>query len=469
MKNFMALLIFVCTAGFIFPQPEFTGNWTGTLSFNNVNLRIVFRIFEDGDSLKAFLDSPDQGAKDIAVNSIVIGGEKITLNVQIIRGFYEGTLNKDSLFLDGTWNQGGLSLPLKLVKTDEVAEVKRPQNPERPFPYNEEEVTFGNIDAGITLAGTFTYPKEGSSFPVVILVSGSGPQDRDESLMNHKPFLVLSDYLTRRGIAVLRYDDRGIGKSTGDFSKATTLDFVSDALAAVDYLMTRKEIDKNKIGLAGHSEGGLIAPMASNRKEEISFIVLMAGPGLRGDKILLRQQELIARAEGTPEERIAVDNELAARMYELIISEQDISVLRAKLKDLIHEGYSKLSEKEKNQDPDEESSVNRTLAQITSPWFLYFVRYDPYPELKKVDVPVLAVIGEKDLQVPAKEDLALIEGALKAGGNKNYKVLELPGLNHLFQTAVTGRVTEYGTIEETFSPSAMEIIADWIIQNAGKK
>jgi len=294
-------------------------------------------------------------------------------------------------------------------------------------------------------------------------------QDRDESLLNHKPFLVLSDYLTRRGIAVLRYDDRGGGKSTGNFSEATSMDFVSDALAAVNFLTKRKEVDKSKLGIAGHSEGGLIAPLASNKSKDISFIVLMAGPGIPGDELLLKQMALISKAEGETEDEIKKGYDVSARMYKLLKTEKDTAVLKKEMRSLLKLSFEGLSEEQKKDIPDMDIVIDQQLKQLLSPWFRFFVDYDPYPEIKRVKVPVLAINGEKDLQVPAKDNLEAIEKALKEGGNKNFRTVEMPGLNHLFQKSNTGSVSEYAKIEETFSPDAMKIIADWILETTGNK
>jgi uncharacterized protein len=464
MKSFILFLFAVFSFGQItFSQEEYAGNWQGTLRIQNTELRLVLRVISEGDSLRAFLDSPDQGAKDIPVSALTINDTLFRADVAVIQGYYEGVLKRDSMKMDGSWVQGGMTLPLTLTKTGKIDEVRRPQIPVRPFPYQEEEVFFDNKEGDVTLAGTFTYPEEGSNFPAVILISGSGMQDRDVTILNHKPFLVLSDYLTRRGIAVLRYDDRGGGKSTGDFTAATTMDFVTDALAAVNYLKTRKEVDKNKIGLAGHSEGGLIAPVASNRDEDISFIILMAGPGLPGEEILTLQHKLISGTEGRKEEVIARDLRISKKIYEFLKTEKDTSVLRKEIRSLLYEAYSELTGEEKQYAPDPDIMIDMQLRQITSPWFIQFVNYDPYPELVKVNVPLLAIIGENDLQVPARENLDAIEKALKEGGNENYKIVEMPGLNHLFQRSETGAVSEYAKIEETFSPDAMKVIADWIL------
>ncbi|RPI72503.1 MAG: alpha/beta hydrolase [Ignavibacteriales bacterium] len=365
----------------------------------------------------------------------------------------------------GTWSQGGSSFPLSLIRSAGIKPPKRPQEPEPPLPYIEEEITIKNEQDDLTLSGTFTYPENIDNLPVVILISGSGPQNRNEELLGHKPFLVLADHLTRNGIAVLRFDDRGIGQSTGDFSSATTEDFVTDVLAAVDYLETRKEIDQDKIGLIGHSEGGLVAPIASVKCDEIDFIILMAAPGLSGREILRLQTALIMRAGGADEELISREVESAMKSYDIIINEQDSAAAREKLKKYFDESYAGMSKEEKEQLGNPDSYFDQQARMLLSPWFKYFLEYDPYPVLTEVKIPVLAINGEKDLQVPPKENLSLIEKAFNEGGNKNYKIVELPGLNHLFQVAETGSPDEYVKIEQTISPDALNLITEWINQN----
>ena len=355
--------------------------------------------------------------------------------------------------IEGIWSQGGLKLELNLKKVDKVEALKRPQEPKEPFPYNAEDVTFKNNIDSVVLAGTLTYPKDGNNFPAVVLISGSGGQNRDEELLGHKPFLVIADYLTRNGIAVLRFDDRGIAQSTGDHSIATSQDFAKDVLAAVDYLKSRDEINHSKIGLIGHSEGGLIAPMVANQSNDIAFIILMAGPGISGDSILYLQGALIQRAEGTSEDEIQKSMQLQRKLFLVVKNTEDDELLKQKIEKIFRSEYSKISEEEKNSLGDPEVYMNAQLKTLTSPWFKYFLKYDPFPTLEKVKCPVLAINGENDLQVPPKENLSAIEEALKKGGNTKYEIKMLPGLNHLFQTSNTGAISEYGTIEETISPS----------------
>jgi uncharacterized protein len=442
---------------------DIEGSWAGSLKISNVELRIVFNVSLDSTGkLIANLDSPDQGAYGIAVDEVIITGDSVKFIVGVVKGFYAGKFYPDSLKISGIWNQGGMSFPLDLRKADFVEKPKRPQEPKEPFPYKSEEVKFINKNTGDTLAGTFTYPFEGAPYTVVILVSGSGPQNRDEELLGHKPFLVLSDYLTRKGIAVLRYDDRGVGESTGDFRSATSKDFAEDALAAVEFLMARNDVDK--IGIAGHSEGGIIAPMAAVQSEDVDFIVLMAGTGVRGDSILTMQTELIMRAGGSTEEEIKRNLDVYRSIYNVLQSDDNDELTRRRLTKILDDAYELLSEQEKAESGSKEMLIESQMGVLISTWFRYFLSYDPYPTLTEVKCPVLAIISEKDLQVPPKENLSAIEQALKEGGNKNYKIVEMPGLNHLFQKSETGSPTEYGKIEETFSEDAMKVIADWILE-----
>jgi fermentation-respiration switch protein FrsA (DUF1100 family) len=438
---------------------EITGDWNGVLKVQGTQLRLVFHIEKSELGYSSKMDSPDQGAFDIPVTSTSFENGALKISISNARIEYEGTLEgKDKII--GVFNQAGQSFPMNLSKNAvEKEEIKRPQEPKEPFPYLSEEVTFENKKAEITLAGTLTQPESGDNFASVILISGSGPQNRDEELMGHKPFLVLSDYLTRNGIAVLRFDDRGTGESTGKFASATSADLATDVEAAVQYLKTRKEIDQTKIGLAGHSEGGIIAPMVAGRSEDVAFIILMAGTGIPGDQLLLLQQRLLGKASGMTDNQLDANDVISSKAFEIIKNskspERDLS-------DYMSETYRSLP---KNQIPNgmtESDFVNAQVNQMTSPWMKYFIQYNPVPTLEKVSCPVLAINGSKDLQVPAKENLEAIESALSRGGNENVTTKELQGLNHLFQESETGLPSEYATIEQTFSPIAMEEILNWI-------
>jgi hypothetical protein len=445
-------------------QIDLSGTWSGKLSLpNTMKLTIVFYFQKDVEGkYTATMDSPDQGAKGITTESVTIKEDSIFIKVPSIMGSYEGKIFSDSLKIDGKWKQGGMSLDLAVYKVDKVEEVKRPQEPKEPFPYKVEEVTFENKTHKLTLAGTLTIPLEGGNFPAVIMITGSGGQNRDEELLGHKPFLVIADYLTRNGFAVLRYDDRGIAKSTGDHSLATTEDFAIDALSAVNYLKTKNEINHSKIGMTGHSEGGIIAPMAAIQSNDIAFIILMAGPGIPGDSILYLQGELIQRAEGESEEEIQKMARIQRQLFPMIKESTNETELKTEMEKLFWEEYALMSDKEKSELGDPKVYLATEMKTLTSPWFKNFLKYDPIPTLEKVKCPVLAINGEKDLQVTYKENLSAIEEALKRGGNENYEIKMLPGLNHLFQTAKTGAISEYSQIEETISLFALETMLNWL-------
>ncbi len=442
--------------------------WQGALDVSGMKLRLVLKISQAPDgTLTATLDSIDQGAMNLPVDSIIIEGKTMRFEMKQIGGSYEGTFNKDGTEVSGQWKQGGASLPLVLKRADKTAqapEIKRPQEPKKPYPYREEDVVYENAEAGIKLAGTLTLPRGKGPFPAALLITGSGPQDRDEALLGHRPFLVLADYLTRRGIAVLRTDDRGVGKSTGDFSKATSEDFAGDARAGVEYLKSRKEINPKKIGLIGHSEGGLIAPMVAAQSPDVAFIVLLAGTGVTGEELLLLQATLILKASGVSEEAIAKNRAVQEAIFTVLKEEPDNAQAAKKIREMLTEELAKMSEEEKKAYGISEEFVEIQIKQSLTPWFRYFVTYDPRPTLMKIKCPVLAINGEKDLQVQPGQNLLAIAAALEAGGNSDYTLVKLANLNHLFQTSQTGSPLEYAQIEETFSPIALEVIGDWILR-----
>lgn len=351
-----------------------------------------------------------------------------------------------------------------LFSTNLTAQNKRPQEPKKPFNYIVEEVSFVNNKAnGIKLAGTLTIPKNNKKPPVAILISGSGPQDRDETLFRHKPFLVLADFLTNNGIAVLRYDDRGTAKSEGDFENATSFDFATDVEAAINYIKSRKEFEKSKIGLIGHSEGGLIAPIVTSRNNDVSFNVLLAGTGVLGREVLESQAWAMAKKSGATQTVLEFNKSLTNKLYDVIITENDFSKVEAKAKDSLTAFKEELVN---NESPFSvyvtDALINQVSGMGKSKWMCTFIKTNPQDYLKKVTCPVLALNGSKDLQVLPELNLGGIESALKE--NPDVTIKELEGLNHLFQTAETGLVSEYKTIEETFSLTALAIIKDWILE-----
>ncbi|MGO8757824.1 MAG: alpha/beta hydrolase family protein [Terracidiphilus sp.] len=433
---------------------DIDGIWMGALDTGAIKLRIAFKIVNTQDGLTAQMQSPDQSPTWVPATDVKRDGAAFIIEVKGIGATFEGRIAADLNSIDGTFTQGAAKLPLQLkrVKDESSLERPRPQNPVKPYPYREEDVTYTNKAAGDTLAATLTVPPGQGPFPAVLLIVGSGPHDRDESLMGHKPFLVLADYLTRKGIVVLRADKRGVGKSTGNLEAATTADFADDAQAGVDYLKTRPEVDPHRIGLIGHSEGGVIAPMVAARDHDVAFIVLMAGTGVPGDQIIVEQGRLIAEAGGASKEKADQSAAQEREVLALVESEKDPAVLEKDLREkLAADGVP-------------EAQIGASVKMASSPWFRYFLTYDPAATLRKVACPVLAINGEKDPQVPPAQNLPAIRKALEDGGNKHFEVDELPGLNHLFQTAKTGAPSEYGEIEETMSPVALDKMASWILK-----
>ncbi|ESU24854.1 hypothetical protein FEDK69T_04070 [Flavobacterium enshiense DK69] len=461
MKSFSTLflsLITILTAS----AQDITGQWNGVLKVQGTQLRLVFHITKSGNGFSSTMDSPDQGAAGIPTTSTSFENSKLKIEVANAQIEYSGEFKDDEII--GTFKQSGYEFPMNLSrKPIEKETIKRPQEPVTPYPYHTEDVTFNNPKANITLAGTLSLPKKEGNFPAVILITGSGPQNRDEELLGHKPFLVISDYLTKNGIAVLRYDDRGIGQSKGDFKSANSADFATDVESAIAYLKTRKEINKKKIGLIGHSEGGLIAPMVASKSKDVDFIVLLAGTGIQGDQLLLLQQELIGKAAGASETDIQKTYQNNKKIFEMVGKSTDDEKLKADLKLTIKEMLKNDPTAEIPSGMSEDEFISVQVEQITSPWMLYFLRFNPSSTLEKVKCPVLAINGEKDLQVPAKVNLSAIENSLKKGGNKKITIKEFPNLNHLFQECKTGSPSEYAEIEQTFSPAALDEITKWIL------
>jgi pimeloyl-ACP methyl ester carboxylesterase len=442
---------------------DITGQWNGLLKVQGIQLRVVFNISKSDNGYNSTMDSPDQGAKGIPVTSTSFENSVLKLAVTNLRVEYEGTLTKHNN-ITGTFKQAGQSFPMDLSREKiEKVKIVRTQEPTAPFPYYSEDVKFENTQDKIILAGTLTLPAKEGLFPVVILISGSGPQNRDEELMGHKPFLVLADHLTRKGIAVLRFDDRGTAESTGDFKTATTPDFARDVESAIKYLKTRKEVNKKQIGLIGHSEGGIIAPMVAAGSKDVNFIVLLAGTGIRGDQLLLLQQELIGKASGINDADLQKSKVINKGVFDIVLKSNDDPSLKTKLTTHLKQTMKDVPASAKPAGMNEDDYIKLQVSQLTAPWMNYFIKYDPAPMLEKVRCPVLAVNGSKDLQVPAKVNLEAIDKALKKGGNKKVVTKILPNLNHLFQECTTGSPAEYATIEQTFSPIALDEISGWIL------
>jgi len=431
------------------------GNWEGVLTVQTMQLKLIFNINNTDKGLVSTMDSPDQGAKGIPVTAIDFENNILKLKIDNANIAYEGILKtKDTII--GNFVQSGQSFPLILIKKGENTTEIRYQEPSKPYSYHSENIFFDNEEDSVRLSGTLTLPSNKGKFPVVILITGSGPQNRDEELFNHKPFLVLSDHLTKKGIAVLRFDDRGVGKSTGTFANATTKNFTADVESAIKYLKTRKEIKKKKIGLIGHSEGGVIASIVANSSDDVDFIVLLATPGLRGDKLMLLQKRKLESQSGMSELEISKGQEIFSDIYELILNSR---ASNQKLNDDINNILTLKYDSQLTA-----SQIKNLSNQLTSPWMYYYLKFDIKTSLMNLKCPVLALNGEKDLQVPAKENLKAIKNALIQGGNDKGTIKKLPYLNHLFQECETGLPNEYAIIEQTFSPIALNEITNWLLK-----
>lgn len=332
----------------------------------------------------------------------------------------------------------------------------RPQEPQPPFTYKSEDVVIFNKHDQTKLAGTLTTPSSGGKHPIVLLISGSGAQDRNSEIFGHKSFWVIADYLTNHGIAVLRIDDRGVGGSNGVHNAAGLLEFQRDAETAIEYLKSRSEVDPQKIGIIGHSLGGALAPIVASKDSSLAFIIMLAGPGMRGDKLMLLQKEIIERKMGLNDLAVSIGQKNIGGSYEIIRNDTIVpDSLKSELKRYFTKVFGAALPS---------AQLESLSAQLSIPWLRDLIRYDPAEFLSKVKCPVLAINGEKDLQVPAKENLAGIAEILLQAGNNKLKSVSVPNLNHLFQDCDTGMVDEYQKIEMTFSPEVLKIMKDWIVE-----
>ena len=447
-KNSLLIVLFtILTASTAMAQIE--GYWKGEMNVGVQKLETAFDIKAVENGYAATFDVPAQGAYDIPVDETTFQDGHLQLTMSALGARYSGTLKDD--VIEGEFTQNGMTFPLNLVRSEKKEQQKtRPQDPQPPFHYQIEEVTFVNEKEGNTLAGTLTIPEGDGPFPAMVLVSGSGQQNRDEELMNHRPFWVIADYCARHGIAVLRYDDRGVGGSDGEVMNATSMDFSYDAEAAFDYLRNRKEINATKVGILGHSEGGVINFMVSSRRPEVAFLVSLAGPSVNGIEVLKEQQAAILRASGMTEEMVQFNGNANAQMFDIIETSNDREEADTLLRQLLKGwGYN-------------EELTEQTVGQMASPWMYYFLRYDPTDAIVKTNCPALLLNGTKDLQVIATQNLPGYEKIIAEHGKTNLTLRELPDLNHLFQHCETGSPNEYFEIEETISPEVLEMVVGFV-------
>jgi len=454
-ENRDMLKIVACLIGaaaLVSAQPaSIEGLWQGTLNVGAVKLRLALHISRDGNgALAVKMDSIDQGG---SLNASAASFANPAFHFESPKGMikYDGTMNAEGTEIAGTFTQSA-TMPLVFKRVEKLDTLARPQMPKPPFPYRAEDVEYENKTGGVKLAGTLTIPQGSGQFPVALMITGSGPQDRDETLMGHKPFLVIADYLSRRGIAVLRVDDRGMGKSTGRDADATIDDMVGDVLTGVTFLKGRAEIDPHHIGVIGHSLGGIVGPLAASRSQDISFVVMLAGTGVTGMETMYRQSAAIIRASGGTDAMVAANRKVQELMFTIVRAEQDPKVAADKLREALKQSSPGISD----------GAIDQQIATTNSPNIRSFLVYDPAPTLAKLRVPVLAMNGSRDVQVIPEQNLPAIVKALSEGGDPDFEAVELTGLNHLFQTCKTCIPAEYPEIEETFSPAALATMGEWL-------
>ena len=452
------LISFLFTLPVILSQ-EAVGTWHGLLDVGQ-KLRLDIHISKSGDTYSGKLDSPDQGAKDIPATKVEFTNNTLVFEVKNLGVSYSGNLKSDSI--DGIFKQGGFST--KLLLTRSIVELKaanRPQNPLGPFDYLEEEVSFENKVEKFNLSGSLTYPKGEGPFPAVILVSGSGAQDRNEEIFEHKPFWVIADYLTNQGFAVLRYDDRGTAKSEGNFETATSVELANDAEGALDYLKANPKINAAKICIAGHSEGAMLAVILAARRKDIHSIALLAGPGIQGSELLLLQQYLINKANGIPEKSNKAMQRFNRKIYKIVTNQSNVTDSKPIIEKEIRKALKNTRDEELPGYSSKEQLIQESLSNVCNPWMFYFIKYNPKSDLEKVNCHVLALNGSKDLQVPPKENLGAMQKYIPKS-DKSHVFRELPNLNHLLQECESGNPQEYRTIEQTIQPEVLKILGDWL-------
>lgn len=448
-------------------QSPFAGNWSGKLDAG-VSMRLVFHI-KDSTGIHVTMDSPDQNAFGFKADNAVIHGDSITISFNRVRGKYRALLRTENerQQLNGTWYQGGMQFPLNMERGEAPA-PPRPQTPKPPFDYVVEDVVYTNADKSVTLGGTITRPNGTGKYPAVILITGSGQQDRDETLFSHKPFWVIADHLTKNGFAVLRVDDRGMGKSKGEVENATSVDFANDVTTSLNYLKTRPDIDLKKIGLLGHSEGGMIAPIAAAKTKDVAFMVLLAGPAVRGDEVLNEQRVAIMKASGIDATVVHEIDIISRKITGIIIDSKTKEEALSKAEEETMQWASSASSDAKAvlniaSDDQAKTYAAQTVSQMYVPWVRYFLQFDPVPVLAKTKIPVLAIFGEKDIQVLPKQNLEPMKRALaKSRKPSDFSVVEIKGVNHLFQKCNSCAVAEYGGLTETMSEETLRTITDWL-------
>lgn len=461
---FLVLSSYILTYS-IYSQPKkIDGSWSGKIEMMGMKLDFEVTFKTVTDSISGTMKIPAQTDKDINLAKIkyTFPGLKFEMPAGPGTAVFDGKFEGDTV--RGIMKQAGMEGKFYLASGKLKEIVKDTMAPEEK-PYKIEEVAFTNAEN--TFAGTLTIPFTRGKHPAVIMITGSGAQNRDEELFGFKPFAVIADYFTTRGIAVLRYDDRGFGESKGKkVSESTTHDFAEDVIEAVKYLQSRDDINPEQIGLCGHSEGGIVAPLAATMNENIAFIILIAGTSVKGIDIIQEQSRLIMKANNSSDSEIEKSQLLYSKLYQSTVTDTGWNDLKLMIKDLIlAESKSETDSAKAADEKNAETMAEMQLQGLRSNWFKYFLAYDPYPALTKVKCPVLALFGELDLQVPPSQNKGPMEEALSKSKTKDYKIIVMPKANHLFQSANTGSPTEYGVLPKEFVPEFLDTMSNWILEH----
>lgn len=451
-------------------EGDLVGRWTGALTVLGSELGFSIEFSRGADGLAAKIDIPAQGASGLPLTAVAETGDTVHFELQAGPGLAVWHGAREGDVIEGTFTQGGAAGTFRVARDgSDAAAAGEPDEPDEPVPYRQQELIVENGD--VRLTGTLTLPEAGGPFPAVVMATGSGPQNRDEELFGFRPFRIIADYLTRQGIAVFRHDDRGVGGSTGNVALSTTSDFADDALAAIAALQAHDEIRADQIGIIGHSEGGVVAPIAASRSDEVAFVVLLAGTSVPGEDVIYAQGEAIALAAGQSPDQIAAGQEVQRRLFAAVREGRDLQDLRDEFETIIRDQIASAPAADLEAVADAEEFARRQaqqqITQVSTPWFRYFLTFDPATTLRQTRVPVLALFGELDLQVLPSQNRPPMAEAL--GGNPDVTIRTLPGANHLFQAATTGSPSEYASLDRAFVPGFLELIADWILERTGMR
>lgn len=449
MKNKFTLLLVILITVTSYAQ-DVIGDWKGTVDFQGKKLDFAFHIQEKEGLLSTTMDIPSQGLMAGKAATTTFTNDTLVATFPDFNIVYKGAFENDSF--TGNIIQNNFPVALNLERG--VITLNRPQQPKAPFNYTTKELVFKNKEDDIQLTGTLTLPNYIKNPPVAIIISGSGPQNRDGDMFGHQLYYVLADYLTRQGIAVFRYDERGVGQSTGTFNTAGIAEFTRDATAALEYLKKRSYLKESQFGFIGHSIGGIIAPQIAATNDDVDFTVMLAGPGINGDVLMLSQKAALERLMNVPEAQIEQGQELVSTAYNVIVN--SASTNSAIKDEVIAALLNKLGPNVPIQ------QVESITDQITTPEIISLLRAQPSTYLSTINTPIVALNGKKDFQVPYEDNLAAIKEAFASGSNKNTRTVAFEDLNHLFQESTTGSLSEYSEIEQTMAPKVLAFITKWI-------